>query len=438
VYSPTPVRRGCNRPCRYHIVFLTICWLCVLNCFVAPAIAQSGITTICDERADLSQATIPPVFYGTYYYLMDGGDGTPYRFALVSQNGTVELQAPLSSEMAGIVTAPIISSDGRFMAFRPASSDAPLVVWDIETREIATLTLPQDDVEYLLGNFDPYDRLQDDYSRFRDALIWRDSTHLVIQFQSDYSGQNEAEREITVSENPLQLVHGARAAIEYPELPIPSGEREQVTLLSPQENYAASLTWTLVSGGTDLRHLQVYDLRTGAMVFDLPPTREFFAGNGAPLWLPDESRLFFLAGNEGEHSYSLTQVDLGGGYRLNNSLWNELENSFGTSISVSGGFLPKLSDDGSLLAFEITRASEGNNYLIIYHPESASITAICDPNQISRTDYVYTFWSPDNRYFGYWDIGQVLTFDVQTGEIYMLPSTGRSFVGWAETSTPPA
>ena len=64
--------------------------------------------------------------------------------------------------------------------------------------------------------------------------------------------------------------------------------------------------------------------------------------------------------------------------------------------------------------------------MIRYNPRSGEVIAVCDDFPIS-SDW-YPFWSPSNRFAGYWYNGVVKIYDFETGNRYRLP--GNGFVGW--------
>lgn len=402
---------------------------------VQPMAAQSEVAVFCDETFDLSDKQMPAQFQGAYFYILSGF-GNPegvYRFARITQEGTTQLQSPFSAEMVQTLHTPRVSPDGRLMVFRPSSADTPLTIWDMTTDEVATVLLPIEESTYLNSGGFPQDW-------FQDKLIWIDSTHLAIQFRDYDTGQIEALTRITTHLNPLAITREPKEHLVFSQFPIPPGNDTPVTFLSPQEDFASVLSWASLPGHPRARQLQIFDVNTNTLVFDLPPSEVLLSNNTAPIWLTDESRVFFSSSNELTYESKFIELDALNGFVAKQQFSQLMDSTFGTAYSTSIAFRTNTSPDGTRIAFEIGGTVQGESdrraYVIIYTPQTGEITAMCDPHDVFSTDLTYPVWSPDNQYFGIWDGGRVVVFDTQTGNIYAFPTTNDSFVGWVHTPAP--
>jgi len=321
--------------------------------------AQSNVAILCDSSFDTSVLSIPDVFPGTYYSMVSGMSDTdsPYRFERITQSGRTQIDAPLTQSQVQSLLPPLVSPNNRFMVFRPYGH-TNLTVWDMQTGEVATLALTPDEAYFLVTDIPVYER-------HLNKLAWVDGNHLLIRmFPEEFNDrQVTATIEITVNEAPLQVSKGFRVEINYPVLPAPPDNLRQRIFLSPQGNYAASMNLVNVMGYGDAEQLQVFDLNSLNIVFDLIPTSAFNA-TGSPIWSPDESHLFIPIGNASgtQYRFQVAEISIYTG-NINTYLWDSLENAFGSEISRSAGFRQIFSPDGNSLAFRIYRTPQNIPYI---------------------------------------------------------------------------
>ncbi len=396
--------------------------------------AQTGVTILCDPTFDLSQESLPSPFPGAYYLVSADPNVSviPIDFQRITNSGTELLQSPIPPTINQNLQTPIISPDGLLMAFVPWMG-APLTVWNTVTNETASLSLPQDEADYITSDFTPY-------LAYRFRFQWRTACQLVIPFTTE-RGQIIAETTITVTENPLQLVY-AHQAINNPPISVPSGEDHPVFLRSPAGNYTALLTGYPVPGTADRLRIRIYD-STHHRVFDYPPTETNYV-TSVLIWTSDESTAFIDSEviTAAGHVRRLIEVSLGSPATIVPTLNSALEATFGVNFTIIGPLPPTLSTAGDSIAFEITGTTQGKNYIIFYNLTTDEIRAVCNEAEIPRSPhYLYTFWSPDDQYFGYWvftGYGFPVIFSRQTGEVFLLPSSNAAFfTGWSEAPTSP-
>lgn len=395
-----------------------------------------AVTILCDPIFNVVQTHPPDPFPGVYYGVLAGqqGNNDPWMFQEITASGVREVQAPFSPSQASQVGIPSLSPDGLRMAFRPFLGSNDLTVWDIATGEVATLTLSSDEARYIQYNF----RWLDQYVQ---KVVWNGPDRLLIHvFDEEVMGIRVLRTiEITVSSNPLRLRRSGDYPVTYPVFPIPEdSDGLYSAYISPQRHYVLWLTYAkeYLTG----LHLQLYDLESGHLVFDFPPTD---LGTAEPpyalAWSPNERFLLFNIERFDESGYvarRYVEVDLAQGFMADTSLEQALVNTFGYQVDVGASF-PVWSPDGRDIAFGIYGTSQGERYIVAYTPETRKLTAICDKNNRVSLDTFQMIWSPDSRYVGYWDFGKVIIFDLQTGEVYRLPNVNLNyFVGWSKRRSP--
>ncbi|MDX1992253.1 MAG: hypothetical protein SF029_07680 [bacterium] len=394
-----------------------------------PSLTQGNVTILCDANFDLSQISVPATFPGVFYSdISRPSDNIPYRFERIDQTGGTTFDAPLSPNP--LLSSPLVSPSNRFMAFRPYDG-INLTVWDMITGEVATLPLaPEEfamiDERYLYEDFN--------YERHLSRMIWRDNNHLLLRGfpENQHDKEFTTTLEITVNASPLSLSKGTLTNVNYPALPPPPNMISEQVFLSPQGTYAVQLATVPVQGIQPQQYLRVFDVNTLQVVAELVPSRTFHAV-GPPTWSQDENRLFIGTRSEENDNFQseFGEVNLSTG-QVNTGLWTALENAVGANIETSS-LRAVFSPDGNNFAFEIFGADQNQSYMVIYHLPTGGITAICDQYRISNSGALHTFWSPDGQYVGYWASGNVLIFNIQTGDTHLLSNNSQNFVGWVSS-----
>jgi Tol biopolymer transport system component len=152
---------------------------------------------------------------------------------------------------------------------------------------------------------------------------------------------------------------------------------------------------------------------------------------GRPIWSSEEDELWMFQVNPDKRKRNLIRINL-----TDNSVTNinedVLDDLLGFETSVAPAVVPTVSPDGQYLLFSIFGDGDVRHHNIVYPLDgSETILAVCD-NFDFLGEYVYPFWSPDNRYIGYWNGGVVHALDTETGDIFRLPNEGGGFIGWIE------
>ena len=116
-------------------------------------------------------------------------------------------------------------------------------------------------------------------------------------------------------------------------------------------------------------------------------------------------------------------------------MWDDIEAAFGGQVQVSNSLSrPTLSPSGDKIAFKVWRVGDYfTDYLVSYDLTTRQVVAVCD-NQRPESNFIQTFWSPDERYVGYFEDARhvLVVMDTQEAAIYSLPLTenDQQFLGW--------
>lgn len=402
------------------IVVLVVLLFTLLS--ASPRQAQAPIQILCDTTFERYQ-TIRPL-PGTVYRALLTEDRLPtYEIERINQGETQVLEIPLPPELVGNVYPEIVSPGGRYLVLSPLDPAIPLVIWKIGTAELATVLLPDTDVEYLTTYIESV-------SRRHKVLTWEDDSHILIQyFDLEYSYYDHvlAEKMLTIIDTPFQIVDEGWVYIPYPVLNAPEPSSFPRPSFSPQRSFV-----TLVTSYLDNR-FQVYDMRSGQPVLAADLQSDETSGVvGEPFWMPDESQFFMATWDRSisaRDRLTLRQVYVEQGFQVSRDLWETLESTFDADVMLELGFEPAISTDGTRVAFRANVVGDQPQYIIVYQPETNSITAICDESYWSLLNF-YPIWGPDNNYFGYWANGWVITYDLTTGRGYQMDGIG--FLSWIE------
>jgi hypothetical protein len=127
------------------------------------------------------------------------------------------------------------------------------------------------------------------------------------------------------------------------------------------------------------------------------------------------------------------EVDVSAGFIESDHIQRAIEEVLEASTLI--GFNPVLSDDDDLLAFNVVSSIDGEHWIAIYRRSTEELTLICNPFRFLNYNMIYPFWPPGGDHFAYWNAVNIPMFDINTGELYQVPS--RAFIDWAEAVPAP-
>jgi len=393
--------------------------------------AQSPtVQVFCD--ADETFSRFPDPFPGTVFNVLRPNETrTDYQLRRTTQSSTETIPIPIPSDLIGKLTYSHVSPDGRYVTLTPIEIGVPLVVWKIDTDELATVPLSDSDVQYLLTDSLPE-------SRQLQKIMWSDNQHMVMHyFDLDYVWFDYliAEKQFTVIDEPFQIIEGTQTEIAYPPIDAPAENTDVGKVFSPQGNYVTIASSQRNEDFTFGRRFQIYDTNTFQLVADFQSNPNRVLG-GAPLWTPDESSLFLwnrLPNSPYLNKSEITQIIVGQNFRENRELFNTLESFWGSDIKISGlslNLAMAMSPSGNNLVLHLYVAEQNQYHVIAFNLKTGEIVAKCDETH-PDSSLSYLLWSPDERYFGYWG-GNIRLFDLTNGVRYGMD--GEGFVGWVDSA----
>ncbi|MCL4252003.1 MAG: hypothetical protein KJ065_27875 [Anaerolineae bacterium] len=406
---------------------------------LTPVHAQSAPPVLCGSIID----GFPPGAAGEYFYTVSGirDPGELWRFMRVTATEATELVAPFALEDVNTVGLPRVSPDGRLMGFAPVLPATTLAVWDMTTDELATVELTPDEAWHLNISYDPF-------SRTFLRLEWIAGQTLAIRYFDDEVDPRSTrllrETPFQVSVSPLSIQRGSDVITQFPGLPLPPETAENSSssiYLSPLGRYAAQISYQFLQYFYNVPRLQVFDLETGAVVFDAVPSEEETVLRN-PTWLADESGFFYIAAPPEGYLHLNFAHWVGDGFALDPTFFSTISQAIGGEAQLATSLLPTLNPTGDGIGFLvlIDREEVTDRYIAAYIPHEGRLALVCSPIRYEQTDLLYPFWSPDGRYFGFWNVVGTIALDLQTGDVYRLPDVGREWVGWvgggAMPSTP--
>ncbi len=387
------------------------------------AVQSPTITVFCEDDGWLDQ--YPADFAGTIYQVLRPNEtrmGYQLRWTNQTDSGTVDI--PVPADLNRKITYGDVSPDGRYVALPPLEKDIPLVIWEIGTDELATLQLPDSDIFYLMDDPRPERRQV-------QKLDWLDNQHMVIRyFDLDYPWLDYqiAEKYLTVTDQPFEIIEGQYRELSFPAFEAPNGNTDAAKLFSPQRHYISVFSQKLNQDLTIGAQIQIYDAKTLELKADFTsqPNRML----NASLWTPDESSLFLayrLPDSTVIGKTELTESIPNQQFQENRHLFDALESFFGSGIMFSDTALGwAISPSGNILALHLYEPQQNQYYVVTYTRNTGEIQAICDIGYPS-SEISYPVWSPDERYFGYWN-DPIQLFDLTNGRRYEID--GEGFVGW--------
>lgn len=411
--------------------FAVLCCL-GLGFIVQPHFSHAQSPTVqvfCD--ADEFSNPLPDPLPGTVFNVLRPNETrTDYQLRRTTQNSTETTTIPVPPELIGKLTYSDVSPDGRYVTLIPYGIDGALVVWKIDTNELAIFPLSLSDREYL--DAEPYP-----IQRFIQELDWLDNQRMVLRyFDLEYPWFDYliAQKVFTVIDEPFQIIEGERVDIPVLPLDAPIGDTYIAPVFSPQGNYVTVASRHTTEDFTYGSRFQIYDVNTLQMVAEF----ESHADRGLsriPLWTFDENYLFLdftLKNNPPLGETQLIQVNVGQGFQEGFDLFATLEEFFGQKVSYSMPTNPHiLSPSGNILVIHVHAHENDQDYVVAYSLVTGEIRVICDDG-FPDPQTNYPVWSPDERYFGYWG-GGIRLFDLTNGQRYGID--GEGFVGWVDSAT---
>jgi len=330
-----------------------------------------------------------------------------------------------------------LSPDGRYLVTLALSEDISLTLWEIKTGNIFSIPLTEEESIALIEdqsrpqNINRYLNLQ--------RLEWVSSTEFVIR-KLDLSVRMGAsflfQQSFSLTFNPLTVTRQDR--IEYgSELYEILGNPVTYNFYSPSGTYLVQegLSETISPISTII---QIVNLDTNIIVMTLQPEGESgYIHRG--LW-SSNNRLFLrqdsIVNNDASTSRSvLHEIDFSmNPPQIDTRMWDTIESALGGEVNwLEGQFQAKFSPSGAKFSLKAKLSGTDNIYLISYTLNTGEIVAVCD-NQRPESNFIQSFWSPDERYVGYFEDARhvLVVMDTQEAAIYSLPLTenDQQFLGW--------
>jgi hypothetical protein len=404
---------------------LTLCLLSsvLLVGDLSPLAAQSQDTvTIACGTDQSTGSSLPSVFPGIFYNLLNyPRQEYLYRFERIRAAGRDEVVAPLTQEQVLSVSRTTVSSDGRLIAFRPASpQDDDLIVWNVETDDLASIQVTQDEAAMLSTPAETY-------ALDSNKLVWHGSSQLVIQY-FDEEGNGVVARtfiHVDVQENaqqPLLLTRGNTETFDLTAVPVPTGYEVFRRYYSPQQTYIAQEI-----GRSGERRLQILEAATGEQVF-LSPAHPRLLARAA--WPIDETNLVYRVRNSNSET-ELFQVDLHSDAIPTMPLLERLRDTLGAGTFLVSVFEPVYSRDGQWLTIMVYTPETQRDYFIFHNLQTGETNAVCNSFNLNLDYESYAaYLLPEGRYFAIYQWERTYIIDRQTGDYYITPSLSN--VGWAK------
>jgi hypothetical protein len=405
--------------------FILVLFICI-----RLMVAQDNITVVCGSATPQPwQHNLP----GTYFHLIESPydleANSNYSFEAISISGNQQYNIPFTSEISRDLLTPSVSPDGRYMVFRPTSSDVGLTVWDLQTNAIATLSLQPTDLDYLAFNPDL------SYQRNHNLLVWLDNRHLLLQYYYDDAATITidwivARKIYTIQDASLTILEEMRENINFPVLPIPEGNLLERVEFSPDQRYAIQISEQLIQGVAGGRsRFQIYDLQSLKLLYDIVPTAELYPVS-KPVWMPDGNTTFIVFRSPTVKIGQVLELHANNNIQEDWRLQQAITNSLGADSGITN-MTPVVSPSGQYMMFAVYAPLTQTSYLLRYEPSTGQATAICDPGPGPLSDERYPFWVPGEQHFAYYANGELYVTSMGDGTFSTLPSD-RLFVGWSE------
>lgn len=390
---------------------------------IGYAKAQENTKILCGEQYFYSLATPIPGFVGQYFYIAEWGqdDSDRRELGIITAQGEQRIPVTLPAAITRNVGGPFVSPDGSRIAFPPFSlRSRDFVIWDRNTNEIAQIELSQELADYLSDNDDNPDLAIVNF----EQVVWHDSSELWVQYFGLYPDIDYPLLRITLTvlDKPLRVVpQGDVTAISLETIQSRTAPLLQSSAPSPRDAYRFEVEE--LGQGLHTRQFRIYDTATDQLVFSVDSSEQTRIV-GDPMWSSDQNHIFYS--EVVPSGMKIVQLNGKEDFQRNTHLDALLESQFGTSTGVMTTFPPMLSKDGTHIGFGYLNQGTDEYYMLRYHPSSGALVAVCDEFP-SSSDW-YPFWSPSNRFAGYWYNGLVKIYDFETGNRYLLP--GQGFAGW--------
>lgn len=359
---------------------------------------------------------------------------SPRVVSRIDRNGVTSLTLPpqldvrVQSRFPGEVVPTQVSPDGRLLLFHPIFVDAPFVVWDMETDEVAEYWMTPDQ-QVIYEPFPIAYTLADE---------WVDDRTLQIDF---HRGIVMLSRQtLNVSTDPLIVTPENYIIVDNSwALPSYNTDSTPVQVTSPSLQYVVVNGVELMQtangrysrGGMDLFERNSMELK-----FSQLPTLQGHYG-GRTSWSPDENYLYFRLRYGFARPYSEPAIlDLQDNFTMVDGVVAAIDNAVpGDGIGVTTSVKAEWSNDNTMVAFIIVSPELSLNYVVIYDVPQNEAQVFCLAAGVGYDDSV-PFWTPDDRYYGYNTGSGIYLFDRITGETYRLPET-MNFTGFVPFGSSP-
>jgi len=402
---------------------------------MSKSIAQSSQIN-CDPVFDplVTQDVLATSFEGSIVF--SGSVNNAMRLTFLDGQTRVE-----RSELRAIVPSGYyakLSPDGRYIVSLSRNDPASLIVWDIATDESTFISLTEEELTAL----NEQDSRPQDINLYynEQRLEWVSPTEFVLRrldLPSRIGPIFLFQQSFAFAESPLGIVRGER--IDFLKgLPVIPDSPSTYNFYSSSGKHLLQFGYSqLVDPLFTL--IQVIDLDTLETLITLMPTGDLeYSANY--LWTKDEQTLIVKERRRDPLTdITLTvlhQIDFRiSPPQLNTQMWDDIEAAFGGQVQVSNSLSrPTLSPSGDKIAFKVWRVGDYfTDYLVSYDLTTRQVVAVCD-NQRPESNFIQTFWSPDERYVGYFDDTRhvLVVMDTQEAAIYSLPLTenDQQFLGW--------
>jgi hypothetical protein len=398
--------------------------------------AQATFEILCPTRPTLLPE-YPSSPFGSIFHVLDWylPGNPPLQLRQVANQGTYISTNINLPDNIGKYYPLAVSPNGKYLVFLPNAEDANLVVWNIQTAQLASFALTPEQSIYFDSSRDVSLEI------VRNRIVWESNSTLLLSYQTYVSDVPTLIRQqrIVVEENPFSLIEQTSTTIEYPNFPLPNDNPLVAKSKSPLGTIVVitSLERVRLANGQAVDfadYSQFYNVNTNQPILDLTPNpnRGYY---NLPDWTPDGQSFFMRYFDlDRNRNYYLTRFHItANGFVEDTSLQDRLFQVFG-DVHLDSDL--SVSPDGNWLAFKVWKSDFTRSYLIAYNLNTSDIKATCfpvneAPYQYSLSDNHIPIWSPDSRYMG-WSSGNFFYFDLNTGDMYEIPRQTHEgvFVGW--------
>jgi len=399
---------------------------------MSKSIAQSSQIN-CDPVFDplVTQDVLATSFEGSIVF--SGAFDTPMSLAFL--NGQERSENSVLGYETKMGYYAKLSPDGRYLVNFPSSEQDILTVLEISTGEMVFISLDESE-SVALTEINAYPPANNPIF-LGQRLEWVSSTEFVIRrLDLERMPVFLFEQSFMLTNTPLTVIRGKRTdfVLDQPQI---TDSSDVYNFYSPSGKYLVQRA-LMKSVNPLFGLIRVVDTLSQEILITLSPTGDSDFENY--LWSNNEHNLF-VSKRTFDPSLEITtsalyQIDFRvSPLQLTTQMWDEIEQSFGKPLTLKTNLLPiTVSPSENKIAFKIRPMDVYTSYYIVtYDLVTKEIAAVCD-NALPQTSYLQTFWSPDERYVGYFDDTRhvLVVMDTQESAIYSLPLTenDQQFLGW--------